>query len=419
MQARVHHQPRGPEHLRLQPSQVSQRVALIQTHVGLGDALGIQGPSFGVCGEIGHLPHQRNAPNGQGGGRLEVVTRRAFVDHEAGQGPSRVVGRVLEVDVETPRPRTVQGGAVVVAPRAAVLLVFGHPHDFQRVRRDGLEVPRRCLHHPLMDGIQVRDHRGAAFLGVWKDLAGLAVQVGDALRQALLGLANSLRVEDGHHLRLQTSHFLEAQSMDLLGGQARGGVRGQGCRVDLASLWDAVYAGPRVGLLEQGFVQGDELAVAGHDAPLQDVLGPLAELGCLCRTNAAYRLEPFLQARHQYMLGGWGCHKGPQLFQHAPHDEVRWHHTMVSVLLHPLVGLLQDVGEGLHPLQVALGTFEAADGVHIREELGQLHGHPVELREPIAAALKLRLRDLVVHHPGGDLPGQPFLAFQPFRSVAV
>jgi hypothetical protein len=41
----------------------------------------------------------------------------------------------------------------------------------------------------------MRDHRGAAFIRVWKDLAGLAVQVGSALRQALLGLVFHLCVE--------------------------------------------------------------------------------------------------------------------------------------------------------------------------------------------------------------------------------
>ena len=116
---------------------------------------------------------------------------------------------------------------------------------------------------------------------------------------------------------------------------------------------------------------------------------PARESVCLsrswCRAHRVDGLEPSLQTGHEHILAGRQGQECTQLVQYAPDDEVRRQYTVVTILSDAIVGLLQDLAEGLKALEVSLRGALAAHRVHIGEELRQLHGHSVELGKTVAS----------------------------------
>ena len=48
MHAGIDHQSDGAKHLGLKPTEIAERILIVKTHIGFGDAFGVQRPSFRI-----------------------------------------------------------------------------------------------------------------------------------------------------------------------------------------------------------------------------------------------------------------------------------------------------------------------------------------------------------------------------------
>jgi hypothetical protein len=154
----------------------------------------------------------------------------------------------------------------------------------------------------------------------------------------------------------------------------------------------------------------DHRLVAGNDSALHDLLCFGHDLRALGIVQPFDFFEFGGQGGDECVLRGAALDECPHPEQRLRNHEIGRHDTVRPIILDTDFGLAENAPELGQPREISLGTTRAFDDMTIGQKLRGIDRYAGNLIDAISRVLELALPDEVIQKPGGDLPGEEFLA---------